>query len=273
MHYNQTLKKTAETLLISDLHLSVSYPHLTLAFYAFLEKRAILAQELIIVGDLFEMWLGDDLGDAFALEVARALKKLSDSGTKISFIHGNRDFSLGQTYAKLCGMSLLDEFYKITHPRNKTKSILVCHGDQLCTLDKEYQRYRSIIQHRIMLKILGYSPKFFRKMIGAYARKKSLLKKNISKNISKNKSQDIKKMPLENIKYDVVQAAVLAALLDYNSDILIHGHTHKPATHKLDDDKVRYVLSDWDKTADYLCVNYESEHDFKITRNIILIPV
>lgn len=250
------MNKKDEILLISDLHLSPARPDITTAFYNFLETRAIYANRLMILGDFFEMWLGDDMADSFALEVAQHLKILSTSGTRIEFMQGNRDFSVGQDYADLCGMQLLPEFY-VLHSK-----ILLCHGDQLCTLDMGYQQWRKFIRHPLILWLLRHSPQKFRAWIGKKARFKS----------QKRASKQRKLLPIiskqhakNDLKYDVVENAVNAALTHYNAEILIHGHTHKPYDHIN-----RYVLSDWDRTGDYLSICFH-EYDFEINRHSIQI--
>lgn len=250
------MNKKDDILLISDLHLSPARPDITAAFYNFLATRAIHANRLMILGDFFEMWLGDDMADSLALEVAARLKTLSESGTIIEFMQGNRDFSIGQDYADLCGMQLLPEFY-VLHAQ-----ILLCHGDQLCTLDTGYQRWRKFIRHPLTLWILRHSPKKFRALLGKKARLKSLGRQEKQRKLL----QGISKQQTKNdLKYDVVEKSVTAVLTQYNAKILIHGHTHKPFDHKN-----RYVLSDWDRTGDYLCLCFQ-EHGFEISRHPIQI--
>lgn len=126
-------------LFISDLHLSPSHPEITDCFYRFLNDEAPLASALYILGDLFEVWVGDDDDVPLHHEVAAALKVLSDKGVAIYFIHGNRDFMIGKRFAKASGMTLLPEHTVIDLFGKPT---LILHGDTLCIQDEGYQRYR-----------------------------------------------------------------------------------------------------------------------------------
>jgi UDP-2,3-diacylglucosamine hydrolase len=133
-------------LLISDLHLQAARPELTQAFRIFLANRAPQAAALYILGDLFNVWIGDDDDAPLCSEVSNALKKLADSGTAIYLLHGNRDFLLGSDYAMKCSATLVDEPLLLTH---LGKNYLLMHGDVLCTLDAEYQDFRATVRDAI----------------------------------------------------------------------------------------------------------------------------
>ncbi|MDX1392093.1 MAG: UDP-2,3-diacylglucosamine diphosphatase, partial [Rheinheimera sp.] len=130
---------TPHTLFIADLHLAADRPDITQAFLRFLSEKAVAAQALYILGDLFEVWIGDDNPEPLLDEVAVALKQLSDSGVAVYFIHGNRDFFLRKAYADRCGMALLPPAKVIDLYGTPT---LIMHGDSLCTLDIAYQKFR-----------------------------------------------------------------------------------------------------------------------------------
>ncbi|MCH8538491.1 MAG: UDP-2,3-diacylglucosamine diphosphatase, partial [Alkalimonas sp.] len=121
----------AHTLFIADLHLSAERPDITSAFLQFLHTKANQAEALYILGDLFEVWIGDDNPDPLLEQVASALKQLSQQ-VPVYFIHGNRDFLLRDAYARRAGMTLLPPHHIIQLYGTPT---LIMHGDSLCTLD------------------------------------------------------------------------------------------------------------------------------------------
>ena len=94
---------------ISDLHLSEARPDLTEAFLSFLKRSESECEQLYILGDLFEIWIGDDSPSALNLAVKNALKHISDLGIKTFFIHGNRDFLIGDTFALETGIEILPD--------------------------------------------------------------------------------------------------------------------------------------------------------------------
>ena len=130
-----------QTYFIADLHLSDSRPDISAAFYHFLNTH-ILNQDvdaLYILGDFYEVWVGDDYETPLSKEVASRLKQISDSGTPVFFIHGNRDFIIRNKYAKQAGMTLLSEQTVIDLYGTPT---IILHGDEMCTQDVEYQKFR-----------------------------------------------------------------------------------------------------------------------------------
>ncbi|MBU2884139.1 UDP-2,3-diacylglucosamine diphosphatase, partial [Gilvimarinus agarilyticus] len=124
---------------ISDLHLHASRPEATQAFYKFLTEQAASAEALYILGDFFDAWIGDDDDAPLAAEVAAKLKALSESGTKVFLMHGNRDFLLGQKFVRSAGAALLEDPTVIDLYGTRT---LLMHGDSLCTQDTEYMAMR-----------------------------------------------------------------------------------------------------------------------------------
>ena len=218
---------------ISDLHLSMNEPAtnpLGQAFLDFLDKLALLPNltQFFILGDWFEAWLGDDVADTDTLTdalqpIIAKLKTLSDKNCQIFVMHGNRDFLLGQQFCDKFGGQLIFEPFYLTFNGRKVR---LEHGDALCTDDKGYQRFRKIIQHPITKKILLALPIKKRQQIAQDLRQKS-------KTDNAKKSLQI---------MDVNEQAVRQAL--QKADILIHGHTHRPAVHQIGDKK-RLVLGDW----------------------------
>ena len=125
------------TLFISDLHLEADRPDIGKQFLHFLQTEANEAEDLYILGDLFEAWVGDDDPNTHYFTIKRALRKLTDSGIPVYFMHGNRDFMIGKGFANETGVKILEDPYKVTMYGRKT---LLSHGDVLCTDDVQYQR-------------------------------------------------------------------------------------------------------------------------------------
>lgn len=244
--------KAIRQVFISDLHLSPNEPALTQAFLALLDDLSKLPnlQQFFILGDWFEAWLGDDVADTDALQewlapIIEKLKMLSDRHCQILIMHGNRDFLIGQKFCDKFGGKLIDEPYYLTIGNQK---IRLAHGDALCTDDKKYQKFRKIIQHPIIKKILLTLPIKKRQQIAQDLRQKS-------KADNAKKSMQI---------MDVNESAVKAAL--EHADVLIHGHTHRPAEHQVGDKK-RLVLGDWRVTNEksinaVIIVEYLNHLDF-----------
>jgi UDP-2,3-diacylglucosamine hydrolase len=230
----------ARTLFISDLHLSAQRPELVAAFHEFVRGPARGAAALYILGDLFDLWLGDDqLRDPLAAGVAAALAELAQSGTAIYLQRGNRDFLLGERFARRSGATLLDD--AVVHELHGTPT-LIMHGDQLCTDDVGYQRFRAWWQDPVHRRRFLALPFFARRGIGAALRSRS-------RKAMANKPEVI---------MDVNAGAVAAALRERGVTRLIHGHTHRPARHEHDVDGrtcVRVVLADWYQRASYLEVS------------------
>ncbi|TPH19190.1 UDP-2,3-diacylglucosamine diphosphatase [Litorilituus lipolyticus] len=228
----------AITYFIADLHLSEDRPDITACFLNFLENEAVNAEKLYILGDLFEAWLGDDDDSDFVNSIANGLSSVSEQGTQIFYIHGNRDFLLGKKYAKKSNMILLPEVTLIDLYGQKA---VIMHGDTLCTKDIEYQKFRKKSRSWWWKTLMTSLPLPFRKKKAADYRKRSSA-------ATAMKSQHI---------MDVTQKEVVNCLEDYNSQLLIHGHTHRPAIHKLtanNNTAQRIVLGDWYEQGAWLKV-------------------
>ena len=220
-------------LFISDLHLSEERPHTTAAFLAFLAEKAIACEQLYILGDFFDAWIGDDDDRPLAAEIANALRKISDHGVQVFFQHGNRDFLLGDTYAARCGMQLLPELCVIEHA---CRRYLLAHGDQFCTQDAAYQQFRELVRNPEWQRDFLAKPLTERRAIAAQLRAKS-------KEANSIKAEDI---------MDVTPSEIETALVANQCGSLIHGHTHRPARHTLalpdGSTAERIVLSDWQES-------------------------
>lgn len=234
-------KSTAITYFIADLHLSENRPDISACFLRFLKNDAIHADTLYILGDLFEAWVGDDDDSAYLKTISRALCTLASYGTKIYYIHGNRDFLLGKKYAKQSSMTLLPEIDLIDL---YGQEVVIMHGDTLCTHDVDYQAFRKKSRTWWWQTIIKSLPLFIRKKIAADYRKKSAEATAV-------KPQDI---------MDVTSSEVVNCLENYHSQLLIHGHTHRPAIHELtanNKSAKRIVLGDWYEQGAWLKVSPE----------------
>lgn len=216
----------SRTLFIADLHLCQEEPAITAGFLHFLQREAPHCDALYILGDLFEAWIGDDNPNPLHQQVARALRALP---VPVYFIHGNRDFLIGQRFAQACGMTLLPEEQVLTLYGHR---LLIMHGDTLCTDDAGYLRFRAKVHNPWIQRLFLALPLWIRKRIAARMRADS-------KQANQHKSQTI---------MDVNQEAVVATMLRQQVPLLIHGHTHRPAIHTLSlqgETAQRAVLGAW----------------------------
>ncbi|NQZ83566.1 MAG: UDP-2,3-diacylglucosamine diphosphatase [Colwellia sp.] len=221
---------------IADLHLAENRPDITSCFLSFLKNEAPQAEVLYILGDLFEYWLGDDDNSPLVSEIAQALAQLKALGIKIYFIHGNRDFLLGKSYAKKSGMIILPEIELLNIYE---QCIVIMHGDTLCTRDIGYQKFRKKSRSWWWQALIKSLPLFVRRKVADNYRIKSAA-------ATAQKSQDI---------MDVTESEVEKCLNQFNSQLLIHGHTHRPKVHQLvanNKNAQRVVLGDWYEQGSYL---------------------
>ena len=217
------------TLFISDLHLDASRPRITQLFLDFMKQEPRQADALYILGDFFEVWLGDDDPDPHHTQVMDAVRELTDSGVPVYFMHGNRDFLIGADFAKRTGVQLLPDPTLVDLAGVPT---LLMHGDTLCTDDVEYQAFRKLVRDPVRQKAFLASPLAERRAFVTHARAASGL--SIAQ-----KSESI---------MDVNQQAVDTAMRQHGVNRLIHGHTHRPAVHAFQSNgkpKTRFVLGDW----------------------------
>lgn len=218
-------------LLISDLHLQEERPDITRAFLELIAGRARDAQALYILGDFFEAWIGDDAMSSFQRSICQALRALSDSGTPIFLMHGNRDFMIGRAFCKAAGCTLLPDPSVITL---NDEPVLLMHGDSLCTRDEAYIRMRRCLRHPLTLFVLRHLPVSTRHKLARKLRSES-------RSQTRMKTNDI---------VDVTPEEVPRVMAQHGVHTLIHGHTHRPAIHKLQVDGQparRIVLGDWDR--------------------------
>jgi len=231
-------------LLISDLHLEEQRPDISRAFLRFIGTRAPQAEALYILGDFFEVWVGDDGMTPFQHQIARALRTLSESGTRIYLMHGNRDFMIGQAFCKEAGCTLLSDPHIA---RFGDERVLLMHGDSLCTRDEGYMRMRRLLRNPLSLFILHNLSLARRQKIAFKLR-------STSKKETRMKASDI---------VDVTPDEVLKVMRKHGVRTLIHGHTHRPATHALQiggQTAQRIVLGDWDRQGWALQVDASGFH-------------
>jgi UDP-2,3-diacylglucosamine hydrolase len=215
-------------LFISDLHLQASLPHTTQAFFDFLTTHAAHTQALYLLGDIFEYWAGDDdLATPFNASIAAAIKAVSDSGVATYWIAGNRDFLVGETFAKAAGLTLLDDPTVITIGNT---TITIAHGDAECTDDTAYMAFRNQVRNPVWQQQFLAMPLAQRKAIIEGVRQNSQA-------ANKDKSMAI---------MDVNPDAIAQLFASTASQTIIHGHTHRPALHVAEDGKRRFVLPDWE---------------------------
>tara|TARA_B100000767_G_C19745873_1_gene528476 strand:- start:1146 stop:1859 length:714 start_codon:yes stop_codon:yes gene_type:complete len=219
-------------LFIADLHLHPARPEHSCALIDFCQQRINVDDELYILGDLFEAWIGDDVGVITYADVIACLKNLTDSGTKVYFMAGNRDFLVGQKFSQSTGVQILPDPTVVNFDG---QNVLLMHGDTLCTDDISYQDFRLLVrdptwQHNF----LAMSPALRMQQAAHYRQQ--------SQAMTAIKSNDIMDVNLDTVTQVMNQHQV---------SLLIHGHTHRPKVHHLDSGE-RIVLGDWGGHFDYL---------------------
>jgi len=217
------------TLFVSDLHLEADRPDIADQFLRFLETEALNADALYILGDLFELWVGDDDPNEHYAWIKQGLRKLTRKDVPVFFMHGNRDFMIGEDFAGETGIEILaDPMIKEIHGQQ----VLLSHGDAYCTDDVEYQAVRKMTrdpQWQAMMLAKTLEERL------AFAEQARADSKAHGDNIS------------ETI-VDVNQDAIESAFRDAGVQLMLHGHTHRPKIHEL---KIngqparRIVLGDW----------------------------
>jgi UDP-2,3-diacylglucosamine hydrolase len=226
---------------ISDLHLKPERPDLSRAFSSFLSHTAKGAEALYLLGDIFDAWIGDDAPVPGIEPLVSQLKQLSDSGCKIYFQHGNRDFLVGKAFTDSIGAELLPE--QIVHSL-PIGNALILHGDQLCTDDQEYMQFRAMVRN----------PAWQQQILSKPVEERIALAKQLR---ATSKERTAEK---DDYITDVNADEVNKRLNDAHVQLMIHGHTHRPAIHKLrieGNEATRIVLGDWESLGWYLKVDHD----------------
>jgi len=230
-----------ETLILADLHLREDAPHITQHLLE-LEPRLLQADAVYILGDLVEVWVGDDAPVSASIQPAFALlQRLSNAGIPLFFQHGNRDFLIGKALAVRLGFRLLPDVY-ITEMYSHRVALL--HGDTLCTDDLPYQAMRRKLRHPLVKFVLRHLPLKTRMNLASKLRERS-------KQATGQKNQLI---------MDVNAQAVRDTMQGHDVRVLIHGHTHRPAIHSeaySEKYGIRAVLGDWEDGAVLLSIQPE----------------
>jgi UDP-2,3-diacylglucosamine hydrolase len=222
-----------ERIFISDLHLDANRENLTLAFTQFLSERCQTIDELYILGDFFELWLGDDDHSVLNRGVIEALSSLP---CDVFIMHGNRDFLIGEAFCDAAGAKMLPDPHPIILGNQPA---LLMHGDSLCTRDEEYMKARNLLR----------SAAFQRDFLSKQMPERRILAEQI-----RGKSQKVSREKAEEIM-DVTPEEVIKVMDQAKASVLVHGHTHRPAVHEVDlhfGAGTRYVLGDWHTSMQFL---------------------
>jgi len=229
---------------ISDLHLMPEQPQVMDLFKRFVKDIASDADTLYILGDFLEVWWGDDDPAVGYQEVFNSLTTLAtEKNTNIYLMHGNRDFMIGEELAKRCHFQLIHDPHKI---KIQDRDVLLMHGDTLCIDDVEYQKFRQMVRN----------PQWQQQVLTKTLEERFQLAQSIREN-SKQSTTD-----KDEYIMDVNQDETDRVFIENNIDLIIHGHTHRPAIHSKiinDIETIRVVLGDWHETASYLRINDNSE--------------
>jgi UDP-2,3-diacylglucosamine hydrolase len=230
------------SLFISDLHLTEERPEANERFIGFLEEKARHADALYILGDFFEYWIGDDdIVEPFNAVVVGLLRDLTQKGTPVRFMHGNRDFLIGERFCAATGAQLLQDPTVAEIEGAKT---LLMHGDTLCTDDLDYQAWRRTARNP------AFQADFLSKSLPE-RRRLIVQMRERSKEVVQGKPAEI---------MDVNDDAVREVLRRHDVSRLIHGHTHRPGRHAIEVDGrrcERWVLPDWYGRGGYVEVGPE----------------
>ncbi|MDF1654597.1 MAG: UDP-2,3-diacylglucosamine diphosphatase [Coxiellaceae bacterium] len=216
------------TLFLSDTHLQPSTPQANKCVLKLLRQSSD-ADAVYILGDFFEFWVGDDDNSAFNQQIISALWQLKEQNVPVYIMRGNRDFLLGKDFAKQTGATLIKDPTLIDCYGQK---VLLLHGDSLCTLDTKHQAFRRKTHNPLYIKLFGWLPLWLRRRIA-----------NRVRHISYHRG-----MTLPDDIMDVTEQEVIRVMREFQPDLMIHGHTHRPAIHQHQTDNCnipRVVLGSW----------------------------
>jgi len=216
-------------LFISDLHLDTGRPDSIARFEEFIDAHALAAERVYVLGDLFEVWIGDDDDEPELARVVAGFKRLADAGIPCAVMHGNRDFLLGERFAAAAGCRLLGDYERI---ELGGEPVLLTHGDLLCTDDRDYMQFRALVRGVQWQRSFLDKPLAERRAIATELRAKSA-------SMNAMKPEEI---------MDVNEDTVAAVMREHGVRTLLHGHTHRPAIHRfaLDGKPARrIVLGAW----------------------------
>jgi UDP-2,3-diacylglucosamine hydrolase len=238
-----------EAVFISDLHLNADEPDITARFIAFIDWALKNTHAVYVLGDLFHVWAGDDCAPEISDAIATQFQRLVQQGIALYFMPGNRDFLLGDAYAKKAGFTVLPDPTVINL---HGQSVLLSHGDRYCLWDKAHQRFRRITRMSWFIPLFLRIPARWRQRLVMQVRHQSESQRD------KIKSPSI---------WEVVPDALVEDMQKHHVTTLIHGHIHKPGmtTHvHADRAYQQLVLSDWDDLPLFLV--YNKTTGFKLTQ-------
>ena len=222
-------------LFISDLHIDESRPHILDGLRSLLATESRRVDAIYILGDLVEVWVGDD-DDGPTATAIRAVLADAASRCPLFVMHGNRDFLFGERFAAETGASLIDDPAVIDVDG---EAVLIAHGDAYCTRDEEYQQVRAQLRSEAWQAAVLAMDLTARRALAGSMRAKSIA-------VNENKADNI---------MDVTPAAVEATMAAAQVRLMVHGHTHRPGIHDLAEGRRRIVLGDWDRCGWKLTVN------------------
>ncbi|GGI76174.1 UDP-2,3-diacylglucosamine diphosphatase [Legionella impletisoli] len=235
-----------DAVFISDLHLNPEQPDITERFFRFIDWASHHTSRLFILGDFFHAWPGDDALDGWSESIAHRLAWLTRQGVQISYLRGNRDFLIGQQFAKLANITILTDPHVL---KLNQELILLTHGDQYCLRDVAHQWLRRLTRNRIFFTLFQVMPLKFREKIVLGVRQHSQ---------QSNKS---------DYELEIVPEAMIREMDRNKVEIVIHGHIHKPEIKYHEAKQTTYkqiVLSDWDDIPHLLC--YDKSNGFYFDR-------
>lgn len=224
---SQQAQPATVALFVSDLHLTAAMPKTVETFFRFLREQAAHSNALYLLGDIFEYWVGDDdIDDPFNSSVVEAIRAVSAQGVAVYWLAGNRDFLVGEHFAQACGATLLAEPHITTIAGQR---MLLVHGDAQCTDDAAYMAFRKQVRNpAVQQTFLSHSLEQRKLMLASM--------REGSRDAQRGMQADI---------MDVNPQAIDQLFVENKVNLIIHGHTHKPARH-VTPSGIRYVLPDWD---------------------------
>lgn len=225
-----------DAVFISDLHLNPAQPEITRRFTQFIQWAATHTRAVYILGDFFHVWAGDDAQDDWSDTIAEQLRALAVQGVRVFYMHGNRDFLLGNQFAQRASMQILLDPTVIELDGER---ILLTHGDRYCTNDRGHQWLRRLTRNRLFSYLFLCLPYQFRSKLVDQVRNHSQLNQN--------------KTPYTMA---IVSSVMLSHMQKMKTSVVIHGHIHQPGLihHVVKEKQYRqYILSDWDDKPQMLC--------------------
>ena len=217
---------SSKSIFISDIHLTQNNQLIKNSFFSFLDNFPEEVNNLFIVGDLFDLWIGDDVRNKLVEDLHLKLRKITNNKKNIFFFHGNRDFLVGESFCKTSNMKLIHEPTVFEFFGYKT---LILHGDQLCTEDVDYQNFCKIVRNK------QWQSEFLSLSIPERLK--------IAKNVRNESS--ISLASKDDDITDVTDQTVLKYFKTYKVTHIIHGHTHRPKIHLIENNFSRLVIPDW----------------------------